>query len=245
MKIKHLLYLLPLLLCCCNPDNPQITPDPNFEFEYEANYDSVIVMRANSTYYFIFNIDVINGNISNNMLTCTISNLPGNVTVNPSSIVVGQIKGGSFTFKTGDIAAGTDTMKFTINSPSTGTVVRKLILKILPPIDYAPKLAGNYDSSYNFCAPVITEHKSVVTADAPYSVKISNLNNLGSTFIVSAKVSEVIIIPYQVVGAHKIWGRGTYTPDPKTGNTELQAEIADTIVTGTDTLTCTAHLQRK
>lgn len=243
MKIKYFIYLLPLLLCCCKHKDTPTDPDPNFNFEYSARYDSVIKMTANSTYSFIFFIDVANGNISNNRLACSITGLPGNATVMPTTMSVGQVLGGVFTFKTGDIPLGVDTLRFTLSSPSTGTATHKLIFKIIPPVDNAPDLKGTYDSSYDFCSPNTYKHQSVVTIDSAYTLKISNLNSLGSSFLVKARVSDIITIPYQVVSGKKIWGSGTFSRDPKTGNALYMMTINDTVVTGIDTVACIAHIQ--
>ena len=156
---------------------------------------------------------------------------------------VGQVLGGVFTFKTGDIPLGVDTLRFTLSSASTGTTIHKLIFRVVPPVDNVPKLIGTYDSSYDFCLPDIYKHQSIVTSDSAYTLKISNLNNLGSSFIVKARVSDIINVPYQVVSGKKIWGSGTYGRDPKTGNALYLMTINDTIVTGIDTLTCVAHIQ--
>ena len=245
MSVRYLFFLLPLLFCCCKPRQSPVTPDPDFKFAYNARFDSVISMPANSVYSFIFYIDVTNGDITNNKLACSITGLPGNMTIAPTSLLVGHLLGGLFTFTTGDIPLGTDTLKFTINSPSTGMATHKLILKIVPPPDYAPALCGVYDSSYDYCAPLIYKHKSVVATDTAYGITITNLNNLGVDFTVKAKVSDVIRIPLQVFGAKKIYGSGTYSKDPMTGNTQYQIIMNDTLITGLDTQVCTAHIQHK
>jgi len=245
MRIRSLVWLLLLLLCCCKKHNNPVTPDPNFNFEYTATYDSVISMPANSSFPFVFYINVVNGDINNNKLSCTITNLPGNVTVIPASQVVGLLMGGVFTFNTGDIPVGCDTVILTISSAATGSTPHRLILNITPPIDYATKLAGIYDSSYDFCNPIVFKHASVVATvpNTPYTVNISNLNNLGSTFAVSAQVTNIITIPFQTVNGIKVWGSGTYNRDPLTGNLQFEIAINDTIVTGIDTQVCTAHIQ--
>ena len=237
MRIRYLAWLFPILFCCCNRTSSPVTPDPNFNFEYTAVYDSVIAMPANSTFIFIFNINVTNGDINNNRLGCTITGLPGNVTVIPASQVVGLIMGGIFTFTTGDIALGIDTLRFSINSPTTGTVIHKLILKIIPPTDYSPKLAGTYDSAFDLCSSDIYKHRTIVSTvtDTPYALNIANINNFGSTFVVRAVVSNVVRIPLQTVSGRQIWGSGTYQLDYRTGNTLFEMAIDDTVVSGIDT----------
>jgi hypothetical protein len=247
MRTHYLAWLFPLLLCCCNKTSPPVTPDPNFNFEYTAEYDSVIAMPANSTYLFIFNINVTNGDINNNKLGCSITGLPGNITVTPASQVVGRILGGVFTFTSGDIPLGIDTLRFTISCPSTGTVIHKLILRIIPPIDYAPKLAINYDSSYDVCLPQTYKHRTIVSVapDTSYTINISNLHNFGDTFLVRARVSDVIVIPFQKVDGVKVWGRGTYTLDYQTGYEHYAILLNDTMIVGLDTQACTSYIQYK
>ncbi len=247
MKIRYLAYLLLLSLCCCKKKSVPIPPDPSFSFVYTPVYDSVITMQANDSYSFIFDINVTNGNINDNKLWCTISGLPGDVTVIPGNMTVGLIMGGVFTFKTADISLGTDTLTFSIFSKATGTAVHKLILHIVPPPDYAPLLAGTYDSSYDFCSPAIYKYTSLVSTaiDTGYTIDITNINALGSGFVVKAVISDVVKVPYQVVGSRKIWGSGTYGLDPMTGNTQYELSINDTIVSGLDTTRCTTHIQHK
>ncbi|MCW3122477.1 MAG: hypothetical protein JWQ38_1969 [Flavipsychrobacter sp.] len=244
MRIKHLYYLLPLLLCCCNkPQETPAKPDPNANFQYSVKYDPIITVEPNSTANFIFSIEVSSGDISTNRLTCSLTNLPGNASVAPSSMSVGLVQGGLFMIKTGDIPAGLDTLKFTISNAATGTETYRVILKVVPPIDYAALLAGSYDSCSDFCNTGSYKHHCFVSADTAYSIKIRNLSNIGDTFIVKAKVTDKIIIPYQVTSGKKVWGRGTYSHDPKSGNTLYQMVLNDTIVTGTDTQTCIANIR--
>ncbi len=245
-KVTYLFFLLPIVLWCCKKKkDPVIIPDPDFNFVYDLRYDSVITMQANSSTLFIFYVDVVNGNISNNNLYCTINSLPGNMTVSPATLRVAQLKGGVFTLSAGDIPTGTDTLRFSVYSHSTGTQNRKLLLNIVPPIDYAPKFVGTYDSCYDFCAPKIFKYQSVVKTnpDSAYTIYISNINVMGANVWIRAKISDIVVVPFQDLGSGKIWGRGTYNKDPFSGHALYEMSINDTIAFGTDTTYCTAHIE--
>jgi hypothetical protein len=251
MKIRILAYITLLLFCCCNQTSTPVTPIPNFNFTYTPVYDSIITMSANSTYNFDFSINVLTGNINNNRLGCVITGLPASVSVFPATLVVGEVMGGVFTITTGNVPVGTDTLIFSRNCTALGTQKGKLILKIVPPIDYAPRLAGTYDSSYDFCSPSTYRYSAVVTTvpGTPYQLKIGNIKNLGPAFAVTAIVSQVITIPFQTIPGlpgYSIWGSGTYTliSNPLT-TSYYEMNINDTLVSGIDTTPCIMHIQPK
>lgn len=244
-KVAYLVLLLPLMLWCCKPKDPIITPDPDFSFIYNIRYDSVITMEPNTSSLFIFYVDVTNGSIVNNNLYCSFNSLPGNMSVSPASLRVAQLKGGVFTFSVGDIPAGTYNLRFTTYSHSTGTENRNVVLRIIPPVDNSSKFVGNYDSCYDFCAPRIFKYQSVVktNADSAYTIFISNINVMGANVWIRAKISDVVVVPFQDLGTGKIWGRGTYNKDPFSSHALYDMTISDTIAFGTDTTYCTAHIE--
>jgi hypothetical protein len=245
MKIKYLVYISILLFCGCSPKSTPVNPIPDFNFTYAAQYDSVITMGANSVYHFDFTINVLTGDISNNRLFCTITKIPSNVTITPSSMEVGEVRGGVFNINTGNLPIGTDTLIFSRSCSALGTQTGKLILRIVPPTDYAPRLAGTYDSCYDFCSPTTYHYASICStvADTPYELKISNVKNLGAGFVVIARVSQVITIPFQTVSGYKIWGSGNYTYVSNSGLHYYEMVIDDTLVNGNDTEACIMHIQ--
>jgi hypothetical protein len=245
MKICRLLYLLPLFFCCCTKPESHPVVMPVEPFVFTARYDSVITCTPNSTFIFSFYITVSSGDITANKLHCTISGLPSNVSVNPTDLLVAQLLGGVFTFNIGAVPPGTYPLKFTINSAKYGNQVHTLLLKVVLPPDNAPKLSGNYTGSYDYCQPagILYNYSSVVTVDSAYRIKITNIKNMGGSFIVKAIVSDVISIPVQTVGGITIWGSGTFSHDDRPGFASLyKIIINDTIVHGSDTERCGIHI---
>ncbi len=243
------MVLLSVVCLCCRKKNSEpttTTTDDNFG--YTVKYDSVITANAAATHIFSFSIKVLGGNIANNKLTCMIEGLPATVSVDPDSIVVGQLLGGVFYMSIGTtIAIGDYPFTLKIRSARYGLRTYNLVLRIVPPTDFAPMLAGAYDSCYDYCpGPGFTYYStnvSVVT-DTPYLLRLTNVRNWGTTAVVRAWVSSVITVPLQEVAGRKIWGKGTYSQDARAGHEgQYLMSISDTIVTGTDTVGCTMHIE--
>jgi hypothetical protein len=245
MKSRYLVWLLPLLLCCCNKNQP--APAVITTFSFTSTYDSIINCIPNSTYLLNFNTTVLSGSVDSNPVTYTISGLPANVTVFPATQTVGLVKGGVFLFTFGNIPAGRDTISFVISSGATGLQTHMLILNVLALPDYASKLAGTYPGSYDYCTPVdsLYHYTSIVNkvTDTPYEIKISNVKNLGPGFVVTAWLSTKVSVPFQSIGTYQIWGSGTFTHDNPPYDTLYQMAIFDTLVNGTDTEHCIIHIQ--
>jgi hypothetical protein len=245
MKSRCVAWLLLIFLCCCNKNQP--APAGNNAFTFTTTYDSIINCTADSSYILYFNINVLSGSIDSNPVTYTISGLPANVTVFPTTQTVSLVKGGIFDFAIGNIPAGRDTASLVISSSVYGPQYHLLILNVLALTDYAPKLAGTYPGSYDYCTPAdsLYNYTSIVNkvADTPYEIKITNIKNLGLGFIVTAWLSTKVTIPFQSVGSYQIWGSGTFTHDNPPYDTLYQMAIFDTLVSGTDTEHCIIHLQ--
>jgi len=248
MKYLYLLLLASVLLLCCRKKHKtDDSTNSSNDFAYAVKCDSIISSPANSTYNFPFNIKLISGNISENKLTCSIQGMPGGVSVAPSTIVVGQLLSGLFTFSIGNLPVGDYPFKLNIKSEKYGEQVKLLVLRITALPDYAPLLAGSYDSCYDYCIDTgVKKYASQVAtvADTPFLLKISNIRSYGSDFIVRAWVSKSVVIPVQTVSGKTIWGSGTYNQDarPKHGGHYVMA-ISDTIATGADTQFCTIHIE--
>ncbi len=250
MSIRKLAWLLPLFFCSCNKQDNSSNNNPQAEFIFSVKYDSVYTTYPNSNITIPFNIVVTSGDILQNPVTVSVSGLPSSILVTPSTQTVTGISGGAFTLAVGNTAPGNDTGSFTISSAAKGTQAHKLIIKVLQPIDYAPKLAGTYNTSYDFCQPdSFFNYTSVVTnvADTPYLVKISNIKNIGPGYKVRAWLSlmggSTVTIPVQSVGPYTIWGAGTFFHDIAPYDTLYQMAIHDTLVMGIDTQYCTIHIQ--
>jgi hypothetical protein len=244
MRSRYLIYLLPVLFCCCKKsssgtnNNNTVAP-----VTFTVLYDSVISCSPNGSCNFVFNMNILSGNIDNEFIYCYIKNIPANVSVSPDTIRVSQLFWYVFTISVGNSPIGTDTMQFMISSNTYGVQNHNFILKII-----APNLgfAGTYDSSFDFCAPNILNYVSVVSpvTDSPSEIKITNIQNLGSGFAVKAQITSIITIPLQTVDGYTIWGSGTYTLDNRPAyDTLYTMVINDTLVQGIDTQICTTHIR--
>lgn len=245
MKSSSLVVILMLFLCCCKQSD-STPPKPFVDFKFTTQYDSVISYYANSTYVLPFNVNVTSGDINDNPITFTVSNVPANITVSPASQVVTHLLGGIFTFNLGNLPLGNDTMTLNISCAATGSQNHRLVFKIQAPPDFSPSLAGTYHGAFDFCLPdSIINYTSVVSTipGTPYKVTISNIKNLGSSFIIQADITNVVHVPLQSVGGYTIWGAGTFSHDNPPYATQYQMTIDDTLVHGTDTNYCTIHIR--
>lgn len=249
MKFRYLFFLLPVLLFGCKKKHNNTT-DPNGNsgvFSYAPKYDSIVSSPANSMYNFSFTIKVLSGKIAENKLTCSIEGLPAEVVVTPDSLVVGQLLGGVFSFNVGNLPIGYYPFLLKIRSQKYGLQVYHLSLHIVPLPDYAPLLAGTYDSCYDYCGGIdFVHYASQVTTvvDTPFLIKLNNIQNFGSSFVVRARVSKTVTVPVQTVGGKTIWGSGTYTRDARPGHEDyFIMTIKDTLVSGVDTQICTMHIE--
>lgn len=249
-KYVSILLAVAILAVCCKKkgtDDGTGNTGSNAEFSYTLKSDSVISVYSNSTYYLSFSLAVSKGSISKNLVTCTLEGLPDNVRITPPKIVVGNLMGGLFQLDIGTLSYGDYPFYIVHQSEKFGTQKQKVILRITAPPDYAALMAGTYDSSYDFCPDSgFYNYTSVVSTvpDTAYLAKISNIRALGSDFIVRAWINNTISIPLQTVKGHTIWGSGTYAQDARPGHGgDYVMSIKDTIVTGTDTLGCTIHIE--
>lgn len=222
-------------------------PSTETEFAYTMSYDSVVRMPANSTHYFYFTIKVLGGNIVDNSIQFSLVGLPGQASCTPASITVTQMLGGTFEIHAGDLQNLDYPFRLKATSTKYGDQYYNMILRITPIPDYAPLLAGTYDTSYDYCLDegIINYPATVSTVtDTPYLMKIANMQNLGSGFVVRAYVSNAITVPYQTVSGKNIWGTGTFSQDARPGHAgDYMMEIKDTIAVGTDTTYCTMHIE--
>jgi hypothetical protein len=248
MRVLLLLLSVPLFFFGCRKknNNPDVT-NQSGTFAYTVVYDSILQASANSVYYFPFNIKVLGGDIAKNMLTCTLDEVPAYVAANPASMVVGKLKSGVFTLSIGNLPKGDYPFKLKIFSALYGEQVSVVKLRIIPMTDFAPILAGVYDSCYDYCPDSGFYHYSSqvsTVADTPYLLKISNIRNLGTDLVVRAWVSKSVRIPVQTTGGKTIWGTGDYSQDARPGHGgHYMLAIKDTIVTGVDTQVCTMHIE--
>lgn len=250
MKYLSSILILIVLLASCkkknNTDNNSGNSDT--EFSYSVKFDSVVTTTPQSAAIFVFSIKVLSGDIANNKLYCSIAGLPSNMSVTPSTLAVTQLLGGVFTFNIGTAFYGDYPCQLKISSQNKTEKIYNFKLRIVPPTDYAPMLAGTYDSCYDFCSiSGFTYYSSAVTtvADTPYLLKLSNIQNWGSDAIVRAWISNIVTVPLQVVAGKTIWGKGTYNQDARPGHTgDFIITIDDTLVSGTDTQTCTMHIEQ-
>ncbi len=250
MKYTTVVLALAILMLCCKKkgnDNGNGNNNANGEFSYTMKSDSVASVYSNSTYYLSFSLKVSKGSITANPVTCTLEGLPDNVRITPAKIVVGNLLGGLFQLDIGTLSFGDYPFYIVHQSEKFGTQKQKVILRITAPPDYAALLAGTYDSSYDFCPDSgFYNYTSVVStvADTPYLAKISNIRGLGSDFVVRAWIQNTVTIPLQTIKGRQIWGSGTYAQDARPGHGgDYVMSIKDTIVTGTDTLGCTIHIE--
>ena len=247
MNIRYLVYLFPLLLFGCDNSNQKVVK-PDAVFAFTPEFDSVISVSPFHTINFPFRIKVKSGDIGKNILGCSFSDLPANLTMVPATQAVGYLMSGVFTFNVSDVPIGDYPVKFNISSKVYGFQQYNILFKVVAPPDNAPKLVGNFDSSYDHCGPIDSfyYYKSTVSTipDTPYRIKISNIRKLGTGFIVRADVSNVVRIPMQTVGGYTIYGTGTYNLDPRSYHPGQYAMIIyDTLVRGSDTEVCIAHIQ--
>jgi hypothetical protein len=233
-----------MFACSCKKNNGDSSTAKKSEFLFTAIYDSTITMHANSNFNFAFSIQVASGDITQNKLTCSITNLPVSVAVSPSTIVVGSLKSGVFSINIGNRPIGTDTLLFNVNSDKYGLQVHKLLLKVVPLPDNAPLLAGTYTGSFDYCAPVDSfyHYTSGITTvpDTLNLIKIINLRNMGSGVVVRAWVNDGVTIPVQAAGPFTVWGTGSFIHDSAA---IYHLIVNDTLVQGLDTQTCTVHIQ--
>jgi hypothetical protein len=248
MKTHYLAWLLPLLFCCCHKDKDKSNNSNGNSFTYTTTYDTIISSYANRSLDFSYSVNVLTGSITTNPITYSISGLPANVTVAPGSQTVTTLLGGVFNFTIGAIAPGNYTLNFTSKTAGVTALTHPLTLKILAFPDYGDKLAGTYGYAYDYCTPadMIYNYTSVVTkaTDTPYKITISNVRNLGASFVVTAVLSNVVRIPVQTVNGYTIWGTGVYSHDNTPFDTSYMLVINDTMVHALDTEACTMHIQR-
>ncbi len=248
MRILFVLILAALAIPGCKKKQETVLlPKGDTNFVYKLTYDTIIQTEANLVYYFPFNTKVVSGDISVNKLTCSLEGLPPYVSVSPKTQVIGRQQGGIFTLAIGALPAGDYPFNLKVSSAKYGDRLSPVILRIIPQTDYVPSLAGIYDSCYDYCPNSGFYHyTSVVSAipDTPYVMKITNVRCLGNDFVVRANVGKGIKIFPQTIGARTIWGSGTFNEDARPGpGGHYVMSIADTIVTGTDTLRCTIHIE--
>jgi len=248
MRVLLALILAALALPGCKKkQDVMLLPVGDTNFVYKLTYDTIIQTDANLVYYFPFNTKVVSGDISINKLTCSLEGLPSYVSASPKSQVVGRQQGGIFTMAIGALPPGDYPFSLKVSSAKYGDRLSPVILRIIPQTDYVPSLAGVYDSCYDYCPDSgFYNYTSVVSAipDTPYVMKISNVRGLGHDFVVRAKVGKGIRIVPQTMGGHTIWGTGSFSEDARPGHGgDYVMSIVDTIVTGTDTLFCTMHIE--
>jgi|GEM_PF-3135676 len=243
--------LLPAMLLGCrkknNSDNTGNNPGAN-EFAYSVSFDSVSQTPAGGGYNFSFYVKVKKGDINTNKLTCSIEGLPAAATVTPASMTVSSLLGGVFYFDVSTLTAGDYPFRLRVSSAKYGDEYYDAVLRLSAPFDFATLLAGNYDSSYDFCAlSALTKYQCTVSAvtDTPYLLKITNFQHLGSDVVLRAWVSDVIAIPEQSIpGGKTIRGTGTFSQDARPGHeAHYLMAVTDTITTGTSEDICTTHIE--
>ncbi|GAA4461952.1 hypothetical protein GCM10023093_07600 [Nemorincola caseinilytica] len=247
MKRYWLALLVPALLLGCRKNKNGGDNNGTDDFAYTMKYDSVSSTQNGIDYNFSFYIKVTKGDIADNALRCTVEGLPSSVTVTPASLTVTHLLGGVFTLKLGSLPAGDHPFQLKVDSKKFGVQTYNAVLRIVAAPDYAPILAGTYDSCYNYCEGDLSgRYISVVSAvtDTPYLLRLTNLHQMGSGVVVRAWVSNKVTIPVQTADGKTIWGRGTYSHDARPGHeSHYMMSIDDTIVSGLDTLTCTVHVE--
>ena len=250
MKYLSSILLLAFLFISCKKKNNNDNNSGNGtkDFSYSVKFDSIVTTTPQSAAIFVFSIKVLSGDIAANKLYCSITGLPTNMSVSPSSLAVTQLLGGVFTFNIGTAFYGDYPCLLKISGQNQADKIYNFKLRIVPPTDYAPLLAGTYDSCYDFCSMSgFTYYSSVVStvADTPYLLKLTNIQNLGTDAIVRAWISNLVTVPLQSVSGKTIWGKGTYSQDARPGHSEdFILTIDDTLVSGTDTQTCTMHIEQ-
>lgn len=248
MRIVLVLLMLPVAFCGCNKKPETVLlPAGDTNFVYKLTYDTIIQTEANVVYYFPFNTKVVSGDIALNKLTCSLDGLPPYVSASPTSQIVGRQQGGIFTLAIGNLPAGDYPFSLKVASAKYGVRSSSVILRIIPQTDFVPVLAGIYDSCYDYCPDSgFYYYASVVSAipDTPYVMKLTNIRSLGNDFVVRATVGKSIRIAPQTIGGRTIWGSGSFNEDARPGHGgHYVMAIADTIVTGSDTLRCTVHIE--
>ena len=249
MKHFWLILLLPALLWGCRKKNKGNDDDNGTDpadFAYTIKYDSISSSAPSADYNFSFYIKVTKGDIADNQLRCSIEGLSA-VTVTPAAMTVTHLLGGVFTFKIGSLPVGDHPFTIKVDSKKFGMQSYNAVLRIVAPADYAPILAGTYDSCYSFCNGSLSgKYGSVVSAVAgtPYTLRMTNLHQLGTGVVVTAQVSTIVVVPVQTAGSKTIWGRGTYSHDARPGHeSHYLMSITDTVAEGIDTQVCTVHVE--
>lgn len=249
MKHFWLVLLVPALLLGCRKknkggDDDGTEPDA---FAYTMKYDSISSTGAGMDFNFAFYIKVTSGDIGANELRCSIEGLPSTVTISPATLAVTRLLGGVFTFSIGGLPVGDHPFQLKVDSKALGVQTYNAVLRIVAAPDYAPILAGVYDSCYDYCNGSLSgKYASVVSAvtSTPYKLTMTNLHQLGAGVTVEAWVSNIVTVPVQTAGGKTIWGRGTYSHDARPGHeSHYMMSVSDTVVTGIDTQTCTMHVE--
>ncbi len=248
MKFLLLLLSASVLFSSCKKKDKGDDNSEN-DFAFTVKYSTVISSANYNTFYFPFNIKVLSGKITGNSLTCTLDGLPDAVTVTPASMVVGSLLGGVFEIKVGPVPLGDYPFRIKVVSGKYGEQFYNVTLRVTLPPDYAPLLSGNYGACYDYCPPDTSVYhyasQATVATDTPFLLKITNIRNLGTGFVVRAWISKSISVPVQTVSGKTVWGTGTYNQDARPGHGgDYVMTIHDTIVSGIDTQTCTAHIER-
>ena len=247
MKIRALAFLLLIFFCCCHKTKKNSNGNNSNTFTYTTTYDSVITTYANTSKLFTFQVNVLTGSITDSPLTYSIGGVPTGVTVNPATVEVTALLGGNYNIVVGNVPVGDYKLTFVSSTAKGVSKNYNLKLRVIGLPDYALKLEGTYPGSYDFCIPenMFYNHTSVVSSvsGTPYQIKISNVKSMGAGVYVTANVSTVVTVPFQTVGAYKIWGTGTFTHDNPPYDTGYQMTIYDTMVNGVDTQHCTMHVQ--
>ena len=247
MKLRYLAWLLPLFFCCCHKGGNNSNKN-NLGFTFTTTYDSVITSYVNNSFTLSFNVDVLTGSITGNPITYSITGLPADVIVTPTSLSVEGQLGGTFKFNFGSTSVSNDTVNFIISSSVNGTQKHKLILNIQPLPDYSSTLAGTYSGAYDYSTPYdgfyyFTSVVSTVTG-MPYTINIGNVRIHDTTILIIASLSNIVTVPFQTIGTYSIWGTGTYSHDNPPNSTLYQMTVYDTTVhNGADTEACIMHIQ--
>src|ERR1700733_7372804 len=108
MKLRYLAWLLPLFFCCCHKGGNNSNKN-NLGFTFTTTYDSVITSYVNNSFTLSFNVDVLTGSITGNPITYSITGLPADVIVTPTSLSVEGQLGGTFKFNFGSTSVSNDT----------------------------------------------------------------------------------------------------------------------------------------
>lgn len=241
--------LLLLFSCKKKGSNSPGTDNTNEQFAFSVTYDTVLTMEPDFTKYFFFSVKVLGGDITSNPLTCSLEGLPpGVASASPGNFVVTNLLGGNFQVHTNStITIGDYAFRLKVNSELYGDKYYNATLRVTSPEDYAALLAGTYDSCYDYCPDSgFYYYASQLNAipDTPYVLKMTNIRNLGAGFVVRATIGKTVVIPVQASAGRTIWGSGSFSQDARPGHGgDYLMAINDTIVTGSDTLACTIHIE--